>query len=400
VLPPQPEEAALRLAADIFFSGRWLYADFAYDYPPVVPVLLGLPVKLLGLPLEATRILCSLLLALALILTYEVARRVTGVAAAVAALCLLVFDQGFHIYHGGADGRAVATLLATASVWLFLRRSDRPQDAILAIFVAFLAGFAHLAVMPLPVLLLAAAIYGPGTGRERALISIGSLLAIAVTVFLLVRDWPAFRFEVLEDGPSLIEGWRHLQPLLVIAALVVLRLTWLRISVVAAWLAVFAYPGSLVESWRSDGANALPHLKTIATAIAAHSKPREHVLTSHGHLALLAGRDLAPGLGKQASALRPDWPEPRAIRYAMVTVGMLEHYLRRSIPEIVVVSDDSDNPFQFRNAGSYGARVIPLLERNYHSIAVFPAAAAGIPAITVFRKNEGSSESAVGSELQ
>jgi hypothetical protein len=82
----------------------------------------------------------------------------------------------------------------------------------------------------------------------------------------------------------------------------------------------------------------------------------------------------------------------------MVTVATLEHYLRQSIPEIVVISDDPDNPFQFRpfqfrNAESYGPRVLPLLERNYHSVAIFPA-------MTVFRKNEVTSEPAVGSELQ
>ena len=125
----------------------------------------------------------------------------------------------------------------------------------------------------------------------------------------------------------------------------------------------------------------LPYMREAAAVIEANSKPGDHVMTSYTNLASFAHREPVPGFGEQDWSFRPFWGDALARRFSFINVTLLQRYLDQGLPEIVVICDDVDNPFNFAHVYNYvtdaeirhyGRKLLPLIERNYDPIGNFP----------------------------
>jgi hypothetical protein len=191
LLSPEQGEAFMGLVGNVFFSGRWIYTDVAYHHPPVAAIVMGFFSRI-GWNDYAVRTVAIGVGALTLLLTYQTARKLAGVSAALACLYLLVINDPFEMFHGLADNRGPATLLAVLCCWIVVCRPNTIKHNIVAVVVAFLAGFSRSTIFPLFMLVFAYCLCRLPGFRPRLIVGVVSAAVVVFLATAFVHDWTAF----------------------------------------------------------------------------------------------------------------------------------------------------------------------------------------------------------------
>lgn len=267
---PADEPRFASLARDMVASGDWLIprvgGDLYQDKPPLFFWLLALSYSLFG-SVKASFLLPSLLAAFATCaLVYDLARRLHGRAAGLAAALTLSCSLQFVQTMRGAQIDPTLLALCTLSMWAFSRHLLQGPAWDLCFLGGVAAGLGVITkgVGFLPLLLLAvfAALRSAGwpgllreTGGVRwALPAVGFLLAISLWLMPMLivvgqsgsPELIAYRDEILlqQTVERYATAWHHVKPWYYFLVEVIPGL-WLPFSALLFWL---------VPRWRNDWA--------------------------------------------------------------------------------------------------------------------------------------------------
>lgn len=265
---PADEPRFASLARDMVASGDWLIprvgGDLYQDKPPLFFWLLALAYAATG-SVRASFLLPSLLAALAsAVLLYDIARRLHGRAAGLAAALTLVCSLQFLQTMRGAQIDPTLLALTTLSLWALLRHLVLGPDWRLAFTGAVAAGLGVITkgVGFLPLLLLAiyallrragwADVVCMRGGWRWMLLPAGFLLAVSAwLVPMLVHvaavgtpELAAYRDEILfqQTVERYATAWHHVKPWWFFLVEVIPPL-WLPASALLFWL---------MPRWRED----------------------------------------------------------------------------------------------------------------------------------------------------
>ena len=211
--------------------------------------------------------------------------------------------------------------------------------------------------------------------------------------------------------------WFHSVPMLVVAAVFVMnrlagcagdrgnRLRYLLIAVVY-WTAIeFGYPKGVYTNYHESAVltdasgrevkkTQLAYAYEVAEFIEGQSKRGDLVLTSWGLFAGLSNRRLVAGLGEHDWSYRPYWSDEVCRYFGFVNRSLLERSIVEGEAEIVLISGNRENPFDFvyvfdADQAQFGGRLVDLIKEKYKPIRRFPQVTPFRRDLWVYKKRRG-----------